>query len=37
MPVVRGSAVVTRNFEDDIGSEMGRRSGLSFSEESLLF
>ena len=30
--IVGGSAVITRNFVDDIGSEVERRSGLRFGE-----
>ena len=30
--IVGSSAVITRNFVDDIGSEVGRRSGLRFGE-----
>ena len=33
MSVVGGSAVITRNIVNDVGSEVGRRSGLRFSEE----
>ena len=31
--LVGGSVVITRNFVDDIGSEVGRKSGLRFGEK----
>ena len=33
MSVVGSSAVITRTFVSDIGSEVGRRRGLRFGEE----
>ena len=33
LSVVGGSTVITRNFVDDIGSEVRRRSGPGFGEK----
>ena len=35
LSVVGGSAVLTRNFKDEIGSEVGRTIGLRFGEKVL--
>ena len=32
MSIVGGSALITRNFTNDVGSEVRRRCGLRFGE-----